>query len=192
MRRLLFAVTIAVAIGALMTSACGDSPNAPTGSGTLTLHITDTPYQDAAAFVVTFTEVRAHRSGEGWIALPFAESAASRTCDLKRLVGADDVLGVGALPAGHYTQIRLQLSEATLYFDERSRGPACVALFPGIGGRSAPVQIPSGTVHLNREFDLENASATTILIDFDGNRSIHEAGNGRFMMRPVIDIVSVR
>lgn len=192
MRRLLFAVTIGVAIGALMTSACGDSPNAPTGNGRLTLQITDTPYQDAAAFVVTFVEVTAHRAGEGWITLPFAENAASRTCDLKRLVGAEDVLGVGALPTGHYTQIRLQLSEATLHFDERSRGPACAAAFPGIGGRSAPVEIPSGTVHLTREFDLEGASARTILIDVDGNRSIHESGNGRFMMKPVIEVVSVK
>jgi hypothetical protein len=47
-------------------------------------------------------------------------------------------------------------------------------------------------VKLNRQFDVPAGGATTILLDFDGDRSIHETGNGRYMMRPVIAVVSVQ
>jgi hypothetical protein len=47
-------------------------------------------------------------------------------------------------------------------------------------------------VRLNREFDLTSTTATTILLDFDGDQSVRETGNGRFMMTPVIAIVSVQ
>jgi hypothetical protein len=32
----------------------------------------------------------------------------------------------------------------------------------------------------------------TLLIDFDGDRSVVETGNGRFRMTPVIGVVSVQ
>ena len=35
------------------------------------------------------------------------------------------------------------------------------------------------------------SNAMTMLIDFDGNGSIHLTGNGRYMMSPVITILSV-
>lgn len=59
-------------------------------------------------------------------------------------------------------------------------------------GRSAPVEIPSGEVRLNRQFDLTANAATTILLDFDGDQSVRETGNGRYMMTPVITVVSVQ
>ena len=69
--------------------------------GTLTINLTDTPFGEAQAVLVTFNEVQVHRSGSGWVTLPFAGSASSRTCDLKKLVGAQNVLGTGQLPSGH-------------------------------------------------------------------------------------------
>jgi hypothetical protein len=47
-------------------------------------------------------------------------------------------------------------------------------------------------VRLNREFDVAETGATTMLIDFDGDRSVTETGNGRFRMTPVIGVVSVQ
>jgi hypothetical protein len=55
----------------------------------------------------------------------------------------------------------------------------------------ADVRIPSGEVKLNRGFQLTSEAVTTMLIDFDGDRSIHETGNGGFMMNPVIGIARV-
>jgi len=57
--------------------------------------------------------------------------------------------------------------------------------------RCVNVQIPSGEVKLNRGFTLEADATTTIELDFDGDRSIRETGNGVYMMNPVIAILSV-
>jgi len=160
--------------------------------------ITDSPFSDAKAVLVTFSEVTAHRAESDWTKLPFAAPDAataaptSRTCDLKKLESAEDILGVGALPAGHYTMIRLVVSSATLHFENASEGSAaCAPSIAAPAGRSAALTIPSGEVKLNRQFEL-TAEAKTILIDFDGDRSIHETGNGTYRMTPVISVVSVQ
>ena len=44
---------------------------------------------------------------------------------------------------------------------------------------------------LNREFDISGSTPLTMLIDFDGDRSIHQTGSGRYMMSPVITVMSV-
>ena len=112
----------------------------------------------------------------------------------EKLEGAQDVLSVGALLQGHYTQIRLVVASATLYFKNASgEGPACAPMIAPPGGQSAQLEIPSGEVKLNRQFELTGNDATTmILLDFDGDRSIKETGNGRYIMTPVIGIVSVQ
>ena len=58
-------------------------------------------------------------------------------------------------------------------------------------GASADVRIPSGEVKLNRGFKLTSEDTTTMLLDFDGDKSIHQTGSGTYMMNPVIGIVSV-
>src|SRR5207247_710741 len=124
--------------------------------------------------------------------LPFAGGAASRTCDLKKLQTAQDVLGVGTLPAAHYTMVRLVVASAALYFDAASSGSACAATMAAPNGRSAPLAIPSGEVKLNRQFDVPASGTTTMLLDFNGDQSIRETGNGQFSMTPVIAVVSVQ
>src|SRR5262245_22349806 len=177
-------------LAAVMVAACG-SDNGMTGaSGGTTIMLTDSPFSDARAVLVSFSEVSAHKSGGDFVALPFAAGASSRTCDLKKLVGAQDVLGTGSLSPGHYTQLRLTVSSAAIYFDAPSTGPACAASLAPPAGRNAPVDVPSGEVKLNREFDVTSASLT-ITLDFDGDASIRATGNGKFMMTPVISVVGV-
>ena len=195
---------IAMLMFVLLTSgACGGSPSSdepsspspsgPTTGSTLTLMLKDSPFSDAKALLVTFSEVNVHASGGSWITVPFAGGVSSRTCDLKKLQTAQDILGVGTLAAGHYTQLRLVVSSATVYLRDASSGPACA---PSItinasSGTTFPVDIPSGEIRLNREFDLTSGGGTMILLDFDGDRSVRMTGNGRYMMSPVIAIVSV-
>ena len=191
MRRIAF-VVFAIAAIALGTFACDDSPSSPSGQGaTFNLRITDSPFSDARAVLVTFSEVTAHRSESAWTTIPFAGAATSRTCDLKKLENSEDILGTGALPAGHYTQVRLVVQSARLYFENPSVGPACAPAITAPAGRMADLRIPSGEVKLNREFAVENDSTTTMLLDFDGDRSIHQTGNGTYMMSPVIGVVRV-
>ena len=188
MRRIFFLVLV-VTSGAY---ACDDSPSGPSGqSATFNLRITDSPFSDARAVLVTFSEVTAHRADSDWTTVPFAADAASRTCDLKKLENGEDVLGTGPLPPGDYTQVRLVVQSARLYFDNPSVGAACAPAIAAPAGRMADLRIPSGEVKLNRGFKLEAESTTTMLLDFDGDRSIHETGNGQYMMSPVIGIVRV-
>jgi hypothetical protein len=190
---------IPVVVGIVGAIACGPgndsgSPMSPSaGRATLNLMIRDSPFTDARALLVTFSEVTAHRSGEGGFSpLPFAAGAASRTCDLKKLTDAQDVLGTGTLPTGHYTQVRLTVSSAVLYFDNASDGPPCAPTIAPPAGRSTTVEIQSGEVRLNRQFTVGESGATTMLIDFDGDRSVRLTGGNRYMMSPVISVVSVQ
>ena len=188
--------------------AAGTTTPSP-GNGRLTIRLTDSPFSDAKSLLVTFSEVSVHKADPGeWKTLPFA-SGTSRTCDLKKLNGATDLLGVGTLEAGKYTQIRLTVSSAELFFDNAASGAACAPTIARPAGQSASVTIPSGEVKLNNEFTITSAG-TTILLDFDGDQSVRQTGSGnsngngngngnsgasssgRYMMSPVIRVVSVQ
>lgn len=192
MRWLLTGIVVCT-VGALACSG-SSSPTSPSGTGsTFRLMLTDSPFSDAKSVLVTFSEVTAHRDTEAdFTTLPFGAGATARTCDLKKLQDAQDVLGVGALPAGHYTQVRLVVSSATIYFDNAAVGDACAPTIAAPEGRSASVEIPSGEVKLNRQFEVPASGTTTMLLDFDGDRSIRETGNGRYMMTPVMAVLSVQ
>ena len=184
----------------------GGTPS-PGGTGSLAIHLTDSPFSDARALLVTFNSVSVHRSeGDAWETIPFA-SGSTRTCDLKKLDGPTDVLGVGSLPAGHYTQVRLVVASAAIYFDNPSVGGPCASTIAAPQGEFAPVDIPSGEVKLNHQFTLTSAG-TTMLLDFDGDQSVRQTGGGngngngngrgsnsgatsKYMMSPVIRVVSV-
>ena len=186
-------------------SGAGGQPGAtgPAGTGKLTVGIKDSPFSDAKAVLVTFKEVSVHRADAGWETIAFAGAAAERTCDLKQLQAATDVLGVATLPAGHYTQIRLTVERAALYFENAAAAGPCGTI-AAPAGASAALKIPSGTVKLNREFTVAAGGATTMLLDFDGDRSIKQTGGGNgngngggeaakagYSMTPVIAVDSV-
>jgi Domain of unknown function (DUF4382) len=168
------------------------------GQGTLTLRITDSPFGEAVALLVTFSQVQVHLSGTGWQTLPFVGQAPNRTCDLKDLTGgATDVLGVGPLDAGHYTQIRLVVLSAVVYTTgtPSAAGPcasdASLLAPTGTPDPPLPVDVPSGELKLNRQFELLSGGATTILLDFDGEKSLRLTGNGKYILQLVIGVVSV-
>jgi hypothetical protein len=169
--------------------AGGPSPGSPgsssnqRGTGRLSIRLTDSPFSDATAVLVTFSDVRVHRSaseteGEGeWETVPFAGGHTSRTCDLKQLEGPADILGVAQLQAGHYTKIWLTVSGASIHFENAAAaGPCAPSIAPPDPG--TVLSIPSGVVKLNREFTLASGGGTSILLDFDGDRSIIQTGPG--------------
>jgi hypothetical protein len=177
----------------------GSNGGGSNGSGTLAINITDSPFSDAKALLVTFSEVKVHSAdNDSWQTIPFT-SGSSRTCDLKKLQGPTDVLGIGTLPAGHYTQVRLVVSSANIYFDNATGGAACAASIAAPAGKSAPVDVPSGEVILNRQFTIASG-ATTMLLDFKGDQSVKATGSGngngnsttKYIMTPVIAVVSVQ
>jgi len=188
--------TAAIAFALMLgTLACSDSPSSPSGnSATFNLRLTDSPFSNAQAVLVTFSEVTAHRSDSDWSTLPFAGAASSRTCDLKKLQNsAQDLLGGGTIGPGTYTMIRLIVQSARIYFDNAAvSSTPCAASIDPPAGASSPLTIPSGEVKLNGSFNLTSTAATTVLLDFDGESSFSQTGNGSYMMNPVVRIVSVQ
>lgn len=167
----------------------------PAGRGSLSVRITDSPFSEAKALLITFSAVTAHTTDDNWVTLPFADGGTTRTCDLKRLVGGvEDVLGTGSLAEGHYTQLRLTVSSAKIYFTKETTGPMCAPSMTLPDGKEAgmPVDVPSGTVKLVHQFDVKASTTTTIVLDFDGDKSVHQTGNGAYKMQPVIKVVSVQ
>jgi Domain of unknown function (DUF4382) len=183
-------VVVALAI------ACGRNPGAPSNSSALAVMITDSPFSDAKALLVTFSEVSAHMSGGDWVTLPFSGGATTRTCDLKRLVNrAEDVLGTGPLTAGHYTDLRLTVSSATVYFQTTTTDatPCATAMTLASSTETGtPVIVSSGQLQLNRQFDVTGTTTTKILLDFNGDASVVQTGAGTYRMTPVISVVSVQ
>jgi hypothetical protein len=160
----------------------------------LNVRLTDSPYGSAKAVLVTFSEVAAHRDGD-WTRVPFADSSAStRTCDLKKLQNsAQDVLGTGTLAPGQYTMLRVQVRSAKIYFDNSAVSAApCATSIPEPAGASAALPISSGEVRLNGVFTLAAGASTNMLLDFDGESSIRDMGNGNYSMTPVVRVVSVQ
>ena len=145
------------------------------GTGVLAVQLTDSPYGAANAVLVTFSDVSVHRSGGGWE--PLFDTFAERTCDLKQLEnGALDELVGGELPAGHYTQLRLEVVAAALYENPADGAGPCDAAAPI--GVAVPVDVPSGTIRLTRQFSIAEGGVTTVLLDFDGDGSIRQIGGG--------------
>ena len=186
--------TFVLAAACALSLGCGSGTGPSGATGTMRMMLKDSPFGDAKSLLVTFSEVDAHKSDttEGtWAKVPFSGGATARTCDLKKLQTAQDVLGTGPLAVGHYTQVRLVVTSAVIYFDNAA-SDVCAATIAAPAGRFANVTIPSGEVKLNREFDVSAENTTTMLLDFDGDRSVRDTGAGQYMMSPVISVVDVK
>jgi hypothetical protein len=223
-RRWIVIVTLVVAAGAMACGGPGDTPAGPTqtaspgdsggtggsggtgpgetpaGSGRLTVRMKDSPFSDAKAVLVTFKDLGVHRAEGGWETIAFP-GGGTLTCDLKQLQDATDIIGIDTLPAGHYTQIRLTVDSAFLYFENAAASGPCDANIAPPDENGWALKIPSGVVKLNRQFTVPDGGATSILLDFDGDKSIKQTGGsngtgggvakGGYTMNPVIHVVSV-
>ncbi len=146
--------------------------------GTLRVLLTDaTASYDAVN--VTFSEVSVHFGNEsseadsssGWMVI----SNESRTFNLLTLSnGATAVLGENTLEEGHYTQIRLTISDAEVVVD----------------GTSYELDVPGNALKFVSGFDIEADTPTELIVDFDVARSIHQTGqHGNYVLRPTIRII---
>lgn len=165
-------------------SSGGDNPGGP--PGTLVIRMRDAPFLDAQAVVVTFAEIAVRRAGaDGFQALPFVDGA-RRTCDLKQLLrGNSDVMVSATLPSGRYTQTRVRIASATLYFASRAPQPACGPAAPEIRGRHADARVADDAL-VGQDFDIAAGRITTLTLDFDGERSFTEPTTGQYVLDPVI------
>jgi hypothetical protein len=198
-------VTAVISIAAFLLVSCSSTPvqmadeSTPNGSsgGVLRLALSSGNDTDVLAkriregisgdtidvehIWVTIKEVQIHTSGsseeKGWktVATPGA-----RFDFLELVNGLTAPLDLYALPAGHYTQIRLFLeSEA----EEGEELPNCIV----IDGETYPLTIPSvfkSGIKCVRAFTIKENEMTEICLRFDVFKAIHYAPGNGYMMRP--------
>lgn len=148
------------------------------GMGTFVVRLTDAPGEyDAVNIAVDSIRVH-YESGDtvgGWYTI-------SRTPAVYNLLayanGRDTIIAGGLVPPGYYTQMRLYIGSGSEVVKN---------------GISSPLVIPSGSqsgLKLNIQATVVAGVAYELLLDFDAGRSIHVTGNGRYMLKPVIRVVT--
>lgn len=167
-------------IGALLSTAVFSGCVQQSGTGQLVMKITDDPDLNITKANVTFTEVRVHlglfgnqsenetNGTAGW----YTVVNETQTFDLIALENVTAIFGSANLSAGWYTQIRLIVQSAVITID----------------GVEHNCTIPSHELKLIRPFRISENETTTLILDFDVEKSIHETGSGKYMFKPTIQI----
>ena len=147
------------------------------GEGTLILQITDDPGDlNITEALVTMSEVKVHYAGFDendtfgeWITIVNE----SQTFDLISLQNATELFGEANLSAGWYTQIRLSVDEALVTID----------------GVQYDLEISPSKVKLIKPWKITDGETLVLTLDFDVQKSVHETGNGKYIMEPTIKII---
>jgi hypothetical protein len=177
-KKLLMLGIIGALIGSVVMSGCLQA-----GTGRLVLKITDAPGDlNITKANITISQIKVHLSAgfgnesgnetnvtAGWYTIVNQ----TQTFDLIALQNVTDLLGSANLTAGWYTQIRLYVEKAVLTID----------------GVEYDCKIPSKTIKLITPFRVSANATTTLTLDFNVQKSVHENGNGNYMFKPTIKII---
>jgi hypothetical protein len=147
--------------------------------GAIRVYLADDPAgYDAVNIVVSQVSVHLadEDSASGWTVI----SDTTQTYDLLELRnGAMALFADHLLDPGHYTQIRLKVTDG------------CSVI---VDGQPHDLNIPSGYqsgVKINHQFEIQEDVTYELLLDFDAEKSIIEQGNGQYQMKPVIRAIAV-
>jgi len=165
--------------------------------GTVEVYVTDAPPdREVTAVLLTISRLEIHRAvaeqeqeqtgsdnqtqeqeqdqeGQGeWIVIDIADNMT--TFDLLKVEGIKEFFGEAEVAAGKYTQLRLIVYKAEVAFlgdDEPQEA-----------------NVPSQELKIVRPFDVKDGETTTILLDFDAERSVIVTGSGRIQVKPVVKL----
>ncbi len=182
------AVSVALVTSVVLLAGCA----AQSQTGSVEVRVTDAPStQDVTSVMVTVTSVQIHSAeastsstttqattttttatatDSGWKTLKLSGPS---TFDLLKIKGLEQVLAVGDLAIGQYTQIRMAVSKVQVAIS---------------GGQLQDATIPSGDLKFVQSFNVVADKTTVILFDFDAAHSINVTGNGSVMFKPVIKL----
>jgi hypothetical protein len=174
---------------ALLTACGGGGGTDDSGSGTMRVAMTDAPACGYQAVNVTVQKVRVHQSagaGEsdaGWQEVVL--NPAKRIDLLTLTNGVLEELGQTALPAGSYTQLRLQLASNA----DTPMANSVVTAADGEVALDTPSALQSG-LKMNADITVESGKVADLVLDFDACKSIVKAGNsGRYSLKPVVRVL---
>ncbi|HPQ68315.1 MAG TPA: DUF4382 domain-containing protein [bacterium] len=190
-----------VAVIVVFGYACqNDDDDDSGGDADFTLVMIDAPVDDAEAINLTVEEVAVHAfhmtdndddatdddatdddgnaDESGWFTLD-VEPARYNLLELQN--NAEVVLAEQTLPSGDYNEIRLILT------CEGDDAPEIV-----IDGESKALTVPSGCqsgFKLKGQFTLAEGAQTKLIMDFDMRKSVHETGNDKYLLSPVVRLI---
>ncbi len=158
----------AVSLG-IAAVGCGGG-GGTSGTGTLNMALADAPLPSTSAVNVTIDKVEANVDGQ-WQQINTSTPAFNG--NLLDLAKTTSPLGTTTLPTGHYTQVRLFISSATITDANGTHD----------------ITIPSGAqtgLKVLVDYNINSGDVTNVLLDFDVNHSVVQQGNGSFTLKPVI------
>ena len=183
----LVALTLLAGLG--LAGACTEAVQAKTG--TIEVRVTDAPpgYEIISIWVTVSEEegegVKVHKAGDDgegdWITIGILEGA--NPFNLLELAGLEEVLAVGEVDAGKYTQIRMNIASVIVtYLAEGSETPVTVE-----------ATLPSGELKFVRPFDVVAEETTTLLLDFIADKSVVVTGAtqsdaAKVIFKPVVKL----
>ena len=118
-------------------------------------------------------EEQQEQQGEGvWLPLNMLEGAGQ--FDLLKIRGLEEVLAVGELEAGKYTQIRISVESVEVTFGEDEE--------------YQEAEVTGGDLKFVRPFDVIEDETTILLLDFDAEKSVNTTGQGKVHVKPVVKL----
>lgn len=140
--------------------------------GMMILGITDAAANMNAitSIVVTVKKVEVHSAGQGWVTV----STAPRQYDLLALKSSESValLAQANVPVDTYDRVRLTVERVVLVEN----------------GIQKEVKIPSSELKINLISKVQGSGASTVVLDFLADRSLHVTGRGNYIMTPVVKV----
>ncbi|PZC45834.1 MAG: protein of unknown function (DUF4382) [Chloroflexi bacterium] len=111
---------------------------------------------------------RVHQRGGQWIDI----STETHIFDLVDVAEVQRILAEQKVPPGPYSQVRFRVTGATVIAN----------------GMEHEIQAPSGQITLRRPFKVEPGKTTTILLDFDGARTLQQTAQDQFVLDPQVGV----
>lgn len=168
MKKLTLLTSVCALISCLWLTAC-DKDDKDGGKAQVAMHLTDGPGDyDAVWLDVREIEVKI---GDDWNDIPLLYPGQYDILRFRN--GNDTLMGTTWLPAGHLQEIRLVLGDNNSVV---------------IDGSTYPLTTPSAHTSgykIKIDETLDPGLSYDVWIDFDAARSIHQTGNGKYMLKPV-------
>lgn len=165
-KRLLHLSAVAAAVaGFLALAGCNGSSSS--GTGQLSLAVTDTPVDNVQSVVVAFTSVELHNASGNTVTEKFSPAMTVDLLKLQKNASMQLLSGV-TVPAGNYQWIRLNIDPSKSYVM--------------VNGNQDPLtlKVPSGTqsgLKLVSGFTVAQGSKMNFMVEFNLRKSLTMTGN---------------